>query len=971
MMKKYIVMLMLLLANFCMSQSGTSGYFKPAPSVSSLSTYVNTPVTYATGVPDISYPLASLNTLDKDFSLKYSLSYHPHNVLSNESASDVGLGWTLLGHNVISREIVVTPDELEPTSFSHGFHNDYNDNYLITLNGVSCKFRVNRDFQTNLYTIEKLSPSQLKIEYERESVDTTLIFKSFTITDDYGYKYFFDQYSTSAFNGRTYKSAFYVSKIFTPNQQEIARFEYQKDLYQMTHGAPYIQSCKPKKAISHGYGSIEFDYALDTGIRNDLQALNDPYSITTIYIKNTAGMLINSYSFSYTGMNFKNPFQDINIGSLLEQKSKRILSQILKSDRNNVVSEATQFTYNTTGSSNEYSPVAGQFMDHFIYTDYCTDAQMNEILNPKYFPYGTLQTVTLPTGGKVEYNFESNQYYTYKDQDLNYGYPGNTIFTDPEIQNLKKTHTINFDTNVANTYNIDINVNPNPYYNNVDFYKTLYIKFKVNEMYPYPPQIDLGGTEPNIGFTLPADHYNNFQHKVMCKENNEIIERFLVPNGTLPITISPQAVIGGNGYFEVYELENVAPFNTVVSKHGVRIKNIKTFEKVTDQNPATSQTFEYQKFNTPSETSGILYSTGKWYGNNISHVIYSNIKVTEANGGYQKYYYKTPDDILWQSTGENYPFDKYMPFIEETKGGILQKKEAYTASDNLLLQDIYDSEFQELPFASSYYIITGSESQTYKTKASFIKKLTVKNRIFSDSNQFIEKITETNFNNRNLKPESEKTTYSSDEIFETNYKYPHTYVHQRLMAANIFGTVVSTEHKKNGVIVSKSENKYDNNTHLFPTSVVSFDLQNTSATEITYNEYDAKGNLLQYTLKDGISTAIVWGYYSTQPIAKITGATYAQVSSFATDIVMASDSDADNPSSEGVLIIALDNFRKNAALSGYQITTYTYDPLIGVTSITPPSGIREIYHYDSANRLQKIINVNGKVLREYNYNYKP
>jgi YD repeat-containing protein len=52
------------------------------------------------------------------------------------------------------------------------------------------------------------------------------------------------------------------------------------------------------------------------------------------------------------------------------------------------------------------------------------------------------------------------------------------------------------------------------------------------------------------------------------------------------------------------------------------------------------------------------------------------------------------------------------------------------------------------------------------------------------------------------------------------------------------------------------------------------------------------------------------------------------------------------------------------------ISTYAYDPLIGVTSITPPSGVREIYKYDSANRLQSVVDVNGKILKEYQYNYK-
>jgi hypothetical protein len=54
------------------------------------------------------------------------------------------------------------------------------------------------------------------------------------------------------------------------------------------------------------------------------------------------------------------------------------------------------------------------------------------------------------------------------------------------------------------------------------------------------------------------------------------------------------------------------------------------------------------------------------------------------------------------------------------------------------------------------------------------------------------------------------------------------------------------------------------------------------------------------------------------------------------------------------------------------VTTYTYDPLIGVRSITPPSGIREVYIYDTANRLKEIRenDATGKLLKEFKYNYK-
>jgi hypothetical protein len=150
---------------------------------------------------------------------------------------------------------------------------------------------------------------------------------------------------------------------------------------------------------------------------------------------------------------------------------------------------------------------------------------------------------------------------------------------------------------------------------------------------------------------------------------------------------------------------------------------------------------------------------------------------------------------------------------------------------------------------------------------------------------------------------------------------------------------------------------------VLPISVRSYDLQNnTPTTDITYDQYDSKGNLQQYTTKNGISTTIIWGYSQTQPIAKIIGAKLSDLSQSLIDsIVNASDADALAMANndESALLSTLDAFRKDSSMASYQITTYTYDPLIGVRSITPPSGIREVYIYDTASRLKEI--------RENNY----
>jgi hypothetical protein len=158
-----------------------------------------------------------------------------------------------------------------------------------------------------------------------------------------------------------------------------------------------------------------------------------------------------------------------------------------------------------------------------------------------------------------------------------------------------------------------------------------------------------------------------------------------------------------------------------------------------------------------------------------------------------------------------------------------------------------------------------------------------------------------------------------------------------------------------------------------------------------FDRYDSRGNLLQST-KDGLSTTYLYGYNQLYPIAKIEGATYDQVmtalgvpnptnnsSYLSMDIVTRSNADI-NEVKENELIIALDTFRKHAGLSNFRVTTYTYDPLIGVTSVTPPSGMREVYIYEAVTnklkevkRMEKDASGNDvyRTLKEYEYHYKP
>ena len=63
----------------------------------------------------------------------------------------------------------------------------------------------------------------------------------------------------------------------------------------------------------------------------------------------------------------------------------------------------------------------------------------------------------------------------------------------------------------------------------------------------------------------------------------------------------------------------------------------------------------------------------------------------------------------------------------------------------------------------------------------------------------------------------------------------------------------------------------------------------------------------------------------------------------------------------------LDNLRNVTSLSGAHITTYKYEPLIGIIEATAPNGVTTYYKYDSFNRLQTIVDHDGNVVESYEY----
>ena len=104
MKKLFLLSFTMLVSVSAWSQSSALAYphvTVMTPEASSLARYSDIPVSYYTGVPDISIPLYTIKV--DDFELPISLNYHSAGIRVDQEATCVGLGWSLSAGGRISR----------------------------------------------------------------------------------------------------------------------------------------------------------------------------------------------------------------------------------------------------------------------------------------------------------------------------------------------------------------------------------------------------------------------------------------------------------------------------------------------------------------------------------------------------------------------------------------------------------------------------------------------------------------------------------------------------------------------------------------------------------------------------------------------------------------------------------------------------------------------------------------------------
>jgi YD repeat-containing protein len=132
-------------------------------------------------------------------------------------------------------------------------------------------------------------------------------------------------------------------------------------------------------------------------------------------------------------------------------------------------------------------------------------------------------------------------------------------------------------------------------------------------------------------------------------------------------------------------------------------------------------------------------------------------------------------------------------------------------------------------------------------------------------------------------------------------------------------------------------------------------------------KYDAFGNPIEVIGKDNVHTVFLRSYHSRYIVAIIKDATFDQVSTAVQNhfgVAIDAFSAQSQPDT-----LKLHSFGNQASLSKALVTTFTYAPLVGMTSKTDPNGLTTYYGYDHSGRLESVTDHSGKTVEIYDYHY--
>lgn len=218
-------------------------------------------------------------------------------------------------------------------------------------------------------------------------------------------------------------------------------------------------------------------------------------------------------------------------------------------------------------------------------------------------------------------------------------------------------------------------------------------------------------------------------------------------------------------------------------------------------------------------------------------------------------------------------------------------------------------------------------------------------------------------------PTKTSFTDSKGDVYETIIKYPFEENNTVLLAENRLNLPLKTEQFKGITLMQRAITQYggfagsdptENPTNNLLQSMSGAKKNNALEERVTYHAYTKYGQVREVSKTNGTHITYLWGYDYNYPVAKIENATYGQVSAIVNEAAIQSLSGT-------ALENALHALRDN--LPEAMVSSYIYQPLVGVVQTTDPRGRNTYYKYDSMGRLKHVLDHDQHVLSENNYHY--
>lgn len=956
----------LLLTSICLSknilaQQKLPDIVKPSPQSTNFQKFGEFPVSYNTGIPDISIPLYTITS--GDLEMPVTLRYHSSGIKVNDpDMSNIGTGWVLDVGGMVSRTIRGRADELQkrPTPFLSAFAIDQTtstgisylekiltlknvdveyDKFTYSALGLSGNFSIDNDGNGN-YTAYSYPFMPYKFDIQTGAPTETRYYKSITginITDDKGTLY--------KFGHRNIEKAS-VADDYAPTTW------FLEDVYNhaRTNHIQISYDDVPEfyNEVKSAYLSItDNDFSINRELCKNGQPIDGRNSSC-----GTSSQLITYNTKCINTITFKNGYIKFNFNSAKQFIENIIIynnnNEILKKisfkrdkfpgsnkfnrlnaleiqDKNNITSEKYQFSYNNINGSNGLPLEDGNCK--LDYWGYCRgEGQGAECMRRTISVIDPESATGPPMGGAHETQI------------------GNADISPDELYSKRFILTkIQYPTGgttdfvyEGNKYIAYIQANPSIFEGGGLRIKKIISSDLSNntitKTYAYEP----GFVEVSlINYTFSTR--TSFDISVHCFQGFGL---------QLPIYYRTRTRSFSNGWNK--DLGDNRIYYKVVTEY------------TGDETNNTGKTIYRYKYENPDDITGILDLTAgiknyKGWGNGLLYkkevfkkTLNNYAKIKETTNQYEFKYIKTLENLKAQMISGFNGNSNTTPYLYNMTRTDLANSGRFSYWSFPNPCSIYD-----------YNITTG---------AFYLKSSIEKDYFNSDSTTTITEYKHDNPLNYYVTEIKRNNSDLSANITRLKYPQDMTDPVSILMASkNIISPTVETKifnSSDSEKLLSTTQNKFKQFGDFFGINEVleSFN-DKTPFSVIKINRYDIYGNILEQQRTNGIIEVYLWGYNSAYPVAKILGSDYNTVRQYINQNLIDNINTTDN-----AMRTELDKLRQN--LIQAHVQTYTFNPLIGMTSSTDPKGQTSYYSYDSFLRLKTIKDQNNHILKSFEYNYR-